>query len=77
MTRYTVAALLLVGTVLGTGVAHAQDPELEPDTTTLICQQLALGQEPGDIADDLHEGDPRYSVADTTQTVLEASWECP
>lgn len=75
-----VAAVCLAGLLsvaLGVaGTAHAEEPVEEPDTSTLICQQLKLGQEPGALAEDLHRGDPRYSLTDTIQTVLESSWAC-
>lgn len=60
-----------VAVMLGAGVAHA-----EPGVDDVVCDQLALGVPPGQIANQLHQGDPRYSVTDTTQTVLDASHTC-
>jgi len=61
--RFIAAAAFTIGAlVLGTGVAHANAlrgqhdgfATDEPGVGSYICQQLAFGQTPAQIADELH-----------------------
>jgi hypothetical protein len=71
MKLIAIAATLLAALVLGTGVAHADD------TDTLICQQLAIGQSPGQVAGELHDGNATITRQRATQRVWEAMPDCP
>jgi hypothetical protein len=44
------------------------DPD---DITTIVQQQDALGQTPGEIAEELHQGDPRISWGQAANEVWE------
>jgi hypothetical protein len=63
------AAALMAG---ATGVAHADD-----GIDTVICNQLALGQSPGAIAGELHQGDPRWTPNRAIPRIYEAMPSCP
>jgi hypothetical protein len=57
---------------LGAGTARADD-----GIDQTICNQLALGQSPGDIAGELHEGNATITRQRATQRVWEAIPNCP
>lgn len=71
------AAVLIVGLTFlggaasGYGTAHAS-----PDVGEIVCQQSRLGVSPGEIAEQLHQGDPRYSEWQTGQQVWTALQDC-
>jgi hypothetical protein len=67
---FMLAALLLGAALLHAGLARGDD------TAELICQQLRLGQTPGQIADELHRGDPRRSVQQSLTTIWEDMPDC-
>jgi hypothetical protein len=67
------AALTLTALTLGTGTARADDGQL----STVICQQLALGQSPGQVAGELHDGNATITRQRATQQVWEALPDCP
>jgi hypothetical protein len=58
---------------LATGTARADDGQLN----TVICQQLALGQSPGQVAGELHDGNATITRQRATQRVWEALPDCP
>lgn len=64
------SALLAVAFIAGP-TAHAS-----PDTDDIVCQQSRLGEDPGTIADQLHNGDPRHSIWQTTQQVWTDLQDC-
>jgi hypothetical protein len=66
----TAAALALLAP--GTGTAHADD-----GIDQTICNQLALGQSPGQIAGELHDGNATITRQRATQRVWEAMPDCP
>ena len=53
--------------------AHADEPGV---WGSLVCQQLALGATPSQIAEALHQGDPRYSFSQTLATVRDDMQDC-
>jgi hypothetical protein len=69
----TAAALALLAA--GAGVAHADDGDGSIDQT--ICSQLAIGQSPGQIAGELHQGDPRWTPNRAIPRIYEAMPSCP
>jgi hypothetical protein len=72
--RYlALAAVSLATLVLGAGVAHADDDDLN----RTICQQLSLGQSPGQVADEIHQGDATITRQRATQRVWESLGGCP
>jgi hypothetical protein len=54
------------------GVAHADD-----GIDQTICNQLALGQSPGQIAGELHDGNATITRQRATQRVWQAIPDCP
>jgi hypothetical protein len=66
------AAILAAISIVAVPVAHAD----EPGVTDLICFQLALGQTPEQIAEELHLGDRNYSISQTRQTVSHDMENC-
>ena len=77
--RLIMATLSLASLALtGAGYARADDPETidSPDLNGIICQQIALGESPGDIAERLHQGDGRLSIWQTGQMVWGALPDC-
>lgn len=84
MRSRTEAAALIAVAVLIVGflawcllsVALARAHADEPGVGSLVCGQLALGESPSDIAEQLHQGDPRYSIWETTQTVWDDAKDC-
>jgi hypothetical protein len=65
-------AMTAAAVALGTGTAHADD-----GIDTVICNQLALGQSPGQIAGELHDGNATITRQRATQRVWEAIPDCP
>jgi hypothetical protein len=63
------AASLMAG---ATGVAHADD-----GIDQTICNQLAIGQSPGQVAGELHDGNATITRQRATQRVWEAMPDCP
>jgi hypothetical protein len=77
--RIAMAALALAAlAVTGAGYAKADPDETidQPDLNGIICQQMALGESPSEIAERLHEGDGRMSIWETGQRVWSALPEC-
>jgi hypothetical protein len=63
------AGALLMALLFWLGpMAHAD----EPGAGDLVCQQLDLGYTPAQIAEQLHQGDPRYNDYQAAQTVWDA-----
>ena len=61
-------------TTLGIPVAKADDHD--PIVKTLICQQLRLGYTLGQVAAQLHQGDPRWSYSQMLVTVYDQMGYC-
>ena len=79
MRRRLIAATLSLAVLAMTGAGYAKaDPDTidSPDLNGIICQQIALGQTPGEIAEQLHQGDGRLSIWQTGQMVWGALPEC-
>jgi hypothetical protein len=73
MMKLTMAtAITAAALVLGAGLAHADD-----GIDSTICNQLALGQSPGQIAGELHQGDPRWTPNRAIPRIYEAMPGCP
>jgi hypothetical protein len=72
MKLITATAMAAAALVLGAGTAHADD-----GIDQTICNQLALGQSPGQIAGELHQGDPRWTPNRALPRVYEAMPGCP
>jgi hypothetical protein len=68
------AVLMFVIAMLTSGVAHADD---DGGIDQVICNQLALGQSPGQIAGELHDGNATITRQRAVQRVWEALPECP
>jgi len=68
-----VALAITIAAIAAAPASHAD----EPGVAQLICQQLALGQSPSEIEQELHEGDHRYSLNQTAQTFWDTSATCP
>ena len=70
--RTLIAATVAAALVLGADVAHADD-----GIDSAICNQLALGQSPGQIAGELHDGNATITRQRATQRVWESLGGCP
>jgi hypothetical protein len=70
--RTLILGITTAAVVLGTGVAHADD-----GIDQTICNQLAIGQSPGQIAGELHDGNATITRQRATQRVWEAMPSCP
>jgi hypothetical protein len=53
-------------------IAHADD-----GIDQTVCNQLAIGQSPGQIAGELHDGNATITRQRATQRVWEAMPDCP
>ena len=71
MTRWFVAAVVAAGGVAVAPVAYA-----EPGVDDVICGALALGETPGQVAEQLHQGDGRISTWQGGQLVRDALRSC-
>jgi hypothetical protein len=67
-----IIATVMAALALSAPVAHADD-----GIDQTICNQLALGQSPGQIAGELHDGDPRWTPNRALPRVYEAMPGCP
>jgi hypothetical protein len=74
MAGLSVAVLILTGA--GYARAEPTDTIDQPDLNGIICEQIALGETPGEIAERLHQGDLRMSIWETGQRVWSALPEC-
>jgi|GEM_PF-5937901 hypothetical protein len=70
--RTLILAIAMTAAALGTGVAHADD-----GIDQTICNQLALGQSPGQVAGELHDGNATITRQRATQRVWQAMPGCP
>jgi hypothetical protein len=73
--RLAVALLLTLAMALGLGTGKAHGDDTTVVGPSVVCQQLALGQTPGEIADELHRGNPTLPCPYTT--VWDAMPNCP
>ncbi len=71
-----IAVLVAAGFFAGRATAHADNGDGESGTGNLVCAQSRLGEDPGQIAADLHAGDPRYSIWQTTQQTWSGLQDC-
>lgn len=75
--RWLIGVLAAVAAALGIAAAvPAQAHADEPGVGSLVCQQLALGATPSQIAEALHQGDLRYSFSQTLATVRDDMQDC-
>jgi hypothetical protein len=72
MKLIAIAVIPLAALMLSAGVAHADD-----GIDQTICNQLALGQSPGQIAGELHDGNATITRQRASQRVWEAMPDCP
>lgn len=65
------SALVFVAAAAWPADAHAS-----PSLPDIVCQQVALGQSPGQVADELHQGDPRIGWGQAANTVWSSLQDC-
>jgi hypothetical protein len=70
--KLAIAFLMFTVALLVPGAAHADD-----GIDQTICNQLALGQSPGEVAGELHDGNATITRQRAVQRVWEALPECP